>query len=172
MKIGLFDSGRARPRIAILTVLVRWMRRAGDEVGRRHHAVGGLVMLVDADAVEAELLAIDEEVDMALVFVGALDRIVEAVGQHDPGRAVLRRRLEIERAIGHQVEGEELHRTASLRKARTLGITSSAFSTWGAWPHFSTMTSPRASGRRCIHSSAYAAARSCPRRPRRRATAA
>ena len=83
----------------------------------------------------------DEEVDVALVLLGALHRVVEAVGQHDPGRAVLRRRLEIERAVGHQMEGEELHRATSFRKARMLGMTSSAFSTWGACPHFSTMTS-------------------------------
>ena len=30
----------------------------GDEVGRRHEAVGVLVVLVDADAVEAQLLGV------------------------------------------------------------------------------------------------------------------
>ncbi len=49
MLTGLFTSGSARPMIAILALA--WcaaIRFAGDQVRRRHHAVGGLMMLVDA----------------------------------------------------------------------------------------------------------------------------
>ena len=129
-------------------------QRAGDQVGRRHQAVGGLVMLVDADRIEAELLGIDERVDVARVFLGALDRVVEAVRQHHPGRAVLRRLREIERPVRHQMEGDELHDATPSRNSRTWRATRAACSTCGRCPHSSTMTS-RASGRRSRHSAAY-----------------
>ena len=99
-------------------------QRAGDQVGRRHQPVGGLVVLVDADRVEAELLGIDQRIDVAGVFLGALDRVVEAVRQHDPGRAVLRRLFEVERPVRHQMEGDELHRATPSRKSRTCRATS------------------------------------------------
>jgi hypothetical protein len=54
-------------------------QRAGDQVGRRHQAVGGLVMLVDPDGVEAEFLGIDQRIDMAVVFLGAEHRVVHVV---------------------------------------------------------------------------------------------
>ena len=63
--------------------------RARDQVRRRHHAVGGLMVLVDADGVEAELFGVGELIEIGLVFLRALLRIVEAVRQHHPGRAML-----------------------------------------------------------------------------------
>ena len=60
---------------------------------------------------------------------------------------MLRRLVEIERAIGHQVEGDQFHRDTSARKSRKGSIVSLIFSICGTCPHFSIMTS-RASGRR------------------------
>src|SRR5690242_21328729 len=111
-------------------------------------------MLVDADPVEAELLGIDERVDVAGVFLGALDRVVEPVWQDHPGRAVLRRLFEVERPVRHQMEGDELHDAPPSKNARTWRATTSACSTCGRCPHVSTMKR-RASGRRSCHSAAY-----------------
>ena len=99
---------------------------AGDQVRRRHQAVGGLVMLVDADRIEAELLGIDERVDVAGVFLGALDRVVKVVRQHHPGRAVLCRLLEVERPVRHQMEGDELHGATPSRNSQTWRATLAA----------------------------------------------
>ena len=121
--------------------------RACDQVRRRHHAIGILMMLVDTDPIEAKPFAIDQKVDIGFVLVGAFDRIVKAVGQHHPGRAVLGRFIEIERTIRHQVKGDELHRATPFRNSRTCRLTMSAFSICGRWPHSGTMTI-RASGSR------------------------
>ena len=53
MVSGLLTSGSACPSTAILARLVWRANRARDNPGGRHQAVGILVMLVDADAVEA-----------------------------------------------------------------------------------------------------------------------
>ena len=82
-RIALQRQGAAEDRD--LDLLRALDKRAGDEIGRRHQSIGVLVMLVDADAVEAEPLGIDQEVDEVRVFLGAFDRIIKAVGQHDPG---------------------------------------------------------------------------------------
>src|SRR3984957_14246343 len=42
--------------------------RAGDQVRRRHQAIGGLVMFIDPDRVKAELFGIDERIDMARIL--------------------------------------------------------------------------------------------------------
>jgi hypothetical protein len=42
-------------------------------------------MFVDADRIEAELLGIDERINMAGVLLGPLDRVVKAIWQHNPG---------------------------------------------------------------------------------------
>src|SRR6185437_978475 len=120
---------------------------AGDQIRCRHQPIGILVMLVDGDAVEAQPFAIDEEVDEIGIFLGAFDRIVKAVREYDPGRAMFRSLLEIEMTIRHQMEGYEFHRDASARKSRKGSIVSFNFSTCGTCPHFSIMTS-RAPGRR------------------------
>ena len=92
---------------------------AGDQIGRRHQAVGGLVMFVDADRIEAELLGIDERIDVTRVFLRTLHRVVKPVGQHHPGRAVLRCFREIERPVRHEMEGNELHGATPSRNSRT-----------------------------------------------------
>ncbi len=48
---GLLSSGSARPRMAILA---RFTQRAGEHARDRHHAVGRLMMLVEAHAIDAE----------------------------------------------------------------------------------------------------------------------
>src|SRR4051812_50001359 len=108
-------------------------------------------MLVDADRVETELLGIDQRVDMAGVFLGALDRIVEAVRQHHPGRAMLCRLFEVERPVRHQVKVYELHRATPSMKSRTWRATVAACSTCGRCPHSGSVTR-RASGNRSCHS--------------------
>ncbi len=49
-------------------------QRAGEQAGRRHHAVGGLVVLVEADAVEAELVGKLHLVEILVIELGALLR--------------------------------------------------------------------------------------------------
>src|SRR6516164_9837047 len=112
-------------------------------------------MLVDADRIKAELLGIDERVDVARVFLRTLDGVVKAVRQYHPGRAVLRRLGEVERPVGHQMEGDELHDATPSRNSRTWRATRGACSTCGRCPHLPTMTR-RASGRRSRHSAALA----------------
>ena len=128
-------------------------QRAGDQVRRRHQPIRGLMMLVDADRIEAELLGIDQRIDVAGVFLGALDRVVEAVRQYHPRRAVLRRLFEIERPVRHQMEGDELHGATPPRKSWTCRATVAACSTCGRCPHPCTITS-RASDSRSCHSPA------------------
>jgi hypothetical protein len=41
-------------------------------------------MFVDADRIEAELLGIDERIDVTRILLGALYRVVEAVRKYDP----------------------------------------------------------------------------------------
>ena len=50
-----------------LRLLGRARERGGDQVRRRHQPVGGLMVLVDADAVEAELVGQFELADVTLV---------------------------------------------------------------------------------------------------------
>ena len=111
-----------------------------DQVRRRHHAVGGLVVLVDRDDVEAELLGIDQLVDVGLVLVGALLRIVELVRQHDPGGAMLVPLGHVERAIRHQVEERELHQRVSAYWRMISRAVKSGFSTAGTWPQSGTIS--------------------------------
>ena len=47
---------------AILQCFVRCVRAAGDQVRRRHQAVGVLMVLVDADAVEAQFVGVGQRV--------------------------------------------------------------------------------------------------------------
>ena len=83
--------------------------RARDQVRRRHHAVSGLMVFVDADDVEAEFFGIGQLIEIGIVFRGAFFRIVEAVGQHHPGRAMFGRRFQVERPIRHQMKAGEFH---------------------------------------------------------------
>ena len=67
------------------------------------------MVLVDGDHVEAELLGVDQLLDVGLVLVGALDRVVERIRQHHPAGAMLPALDHVERAVGHQMEEGELH---------------------------------------------------------------
>ena len=84
--------------------------RAGEHARDRHHAVGGLVVLVEADAVEAELVGELHLVEIFVIELGALLRdrrcALENVTQAEPLRVD---GVEVDVAIGHQVEVEELH---------------------------------------------------------------
>src|SRR5690242_4420738 len=66
-------------------------------------------MLVDADAVEADILGVDQLVEVAVVQLTAQLRVVETVRAGDPGRPVVVVR---ECRVRHQVEAEEPHRLA------------------------------------------------------------
>ena len=81
----------------------------GEDVRAGHDAIGILVMLVDADTLEAELGGVFQLIQVAVVQVGALQRVVVAVRQRHPGRRVELVVVGIEVGIGHQVEEEEPH---------------------------------------------------------------
>src|SRR5262249_13804979 len=104
-----------------------------------HHAVSGLVMLVDADDVKAKLFGIAQLVEIGIVFRSAFFRVIKAVGQHHPGRAVLGGRLQIERPIRHQMKAGELHAPARWRDDTTLSVTRSHCSIWGLCPQAPTI---------------------------------
>jgi hypothetical protein len=76
---------------------------------RRHQPIGVLMVLVHADAVEAELGAKLELIEIAVVERVPLLRVVIAVGQDNPDRAVFLLHAEIEIRVGHQVEAHDLH---------------------------------------------------------------
>jgi hypothetical protein len=109
---------------------------AGEHARNRHHAVCGLVMLVQADAVETERVGIFHLVEIFVVEAGALFGIVMAVRIGDPGRAVALDRIEIGVPIGHQVEIEKLHAVAlrPLRKLASAVRNASRCSTCGKCP--------------------------------------
>ena len=67
------------------------------------------MVLVEADAVEAELVGELHLVEILVIELGALLRIVVAVGIGDPGRAVLLDGVEIGVPVRHQVEVEDFH---------------------------------------------------------------
>jgi hypothetical protein len=68
------------------------------------------VVLVDADAVEADARGIFELVE--IFVIGAMpDRGIEQLGRHiDPDRAVLFAKIRGQFGIGHQVKEMEFHR--------------------------------------------------------------
>src|SRR5271165_7284391 len=86
-------------------------------------------MLVDADRIEAELLGIDEGIDVTRVFLRTLHRVVEAVRQYHPGRAVLGRLREIERPVGHQMKGDEFHDATPSRNSHSSPVSRTATET-------------------------------------------
>jgi hypothetical protein len=86
---------------------------AGNDVRRRHQSVGGLMVLVDADAVEPDLRGKNKLIDIFLVEPWAFFGIVMGVRQEHPIGPVRIGLVEIEMPIRHQVEREELHRATS-----------------------------------------------------------
>jgi hypothetical protein len=85
-----------------------------DHVRRGHKAIGVLVVLVHADAVETQGVGIFELVEVAVVELGALGRVEKRVGKRDPRGIVLL--VEIRRVVGprHEVEKIRLHPHALL----------------------------------------------------------
>ena len=88
--------------------------RGGDD-RRRHQAIGRLVMLVHHDAVEAELVAQLQLVEIAVIERVALGRIVLAVGQGHPIALVAVHHRIGQALIGHQVEIHHPHGRASVQ---------------------------------------------------------
>ena len=81
----------------------------GDDVGRRHVAVGGLMMLVDADAVESQLFRVFEFVEVAIVDVMAFLRVVEAVWAPYPRGLIVLLEILGQMRPRHQMKKEEFH---------------------------------------------------------------
>src|SRR5256885_4722955 len=67
------------------------------------------MVLVDTDAVKAQLVGVGEGVDVLAVEVVSLDGIVEAIGHPDPGRVVLGVKVRRQVRPRHQVEEVVLH---------------------------------------------------------------
>ena len=116
--------------------------RAGEHARDRHHAVGGLVMLVEADAVEAELVRKLHLVEIVVIKLGAFLRVVELVRQRHPGGAVARDLVEVDMTVGHEMEVEKLHAAILLApmKASNSARKASGFSACGTCPHSGTIT--------------------------------
>ncbi len=92
----------------------------GDDVRRRHEPVAVLVVLVHADAVEAERVGVFELVHVLVVHEVPLTRVVELARNVDPHRAVLLPEVVGQIRPGHQVEPRESH-GALLRALGCLG---------------------------------------------------
>ena len=88
-------------------------QRGGDQVRRGHQPVTILVMLVDADAVEAERVGVFEQVEVVVINLVALHRVVQPVVDIDPDGAVLLPEIVRQMRPGHQVEPREAHVEAS-----------------------------------------------------------
>src|SRR5947209_3366509 len=82
--------------------------------GRGHQAVGILMMLIDGDAVEAELGCKLQLVEIAVIELVALLRVEMGVRQNHPGGAIFPRSSEVEIGIRHEVKEKDLH-DATLR---------------------------------------------------------
>ena len=81
----------------------------GHQLGRGHHPIGVLVMLVDADAVEAERGRVFELVEVLVIDAVAFDGVVEAGVDIDPDGAVGLAEVLRQVGPGHQVEPVEFH---------------------------------------------------------------
>src|SRR5262252_7241699 len=116
--------------------------RAGENAGNRHHAVGGLVMLIEADAVEAKLVGQLHLIEIVVIELRALLRIVMAIRERHPGRAVLCNRVEIGVPVRHEMEIEELHAAILMApmKASSSAAKASPFSTCGRCPQSAMIT--------------------------------
>ena len=79
------------------------------QVGAGHRAVGVLVVLIDTNAVEAELVGQHQLVEIAVVELMPMLGVVERIGEPGPSRFVLRAEIGREAVPGHEVEGEAVH---------------------------------------------------------------
>jgi hypothetical protein len=127
------------PENGDLGALDRTGERTGEHARRWHHAVGGLVMLIEANAVEAELVGQLHLVEILVIEVRALFRIVVAVGKGNPGRAVLLDGVEVGVPVRHQMEVEDLHAAARFlwlaRKPSSAATRAWRCSVCGICPH-------------------------------------
>ena len=134
---GLLSSGSARPSTAILHVLGPARERAGHDAGDRHQAVGVLMMLVDAHAVEAELVGIFEFVEIAVVELVALlrDRNSCSAASPRPSCTSCRNRDRDPRTASDGTRRISWPRLLDERR-RSWRRTRSVFSICGRWPQF------------------------------------
>ena len=116
-----------------LCALDRARQGAGEHARDRHHAVGGLVVLVEADAVEAETVGELHLVEVLVVKLGAVLRIVVAVGIGDPGGAIALDGVEVGMPIGHEVEIEEFHAVIPFSVSHS-GVSGSGRQLWRPRP--------------------------------------
>jgi hypothetical protein len=84
-------------------------KRGRHEVGRRHHPVGILMMLVDAEAVVAHLIGEFELVEVIVVKLVADFGVVEVLRNVDPYAAVLVLEILGQVPIRHQMEPGKFH---------------------------------------------------------------
>src|SRR5208282_475178 len=87
-------------------------------VRRGHRAIRVLMVLVDAYAVETELLGVLKFVEIAIVKKMPLLRIIVPVGQSHPGGRVFAFIVEVGGEFGpwHEVKEVELHRASCFRQ--------------------------------------------------------
>ncbi len=84
-------------------------QRGGHQVGRRHEPVGVVVVLVDAQAIEALLLGELELVQELLIEPPGLLGVVEMVRNVDPDRSVLPLEVFGQKPVRHEVEEADFH---------------------------------------------------------------
>jgi hypothetical protein len=80
------------------------------QLRRRHQAVGVLVMLVDAEAVEAEIAGVFQEIQVVVVDPVGLARVEQARIDVDPHAAMLFGKVVGQVGPGHEIEPVKLHR--------------------------------------------------------------
>ena len=82
-------------------------QRGGDQIGRRHRAVGAVVVLVEDHAVETQFLAVGHLLEVLGVVRGAFGRI-EIAARHRRARRVVGNM-----GIGEQIEVIKFHGISS-----------------------------------------------------------
>ena len=106
----------ALPRTMTLRAARAPRQRRGHDVGRGHQPVGRLVVLVDRDAVEAELLGVLELVEVAVVELVAELGVEVLVGEVQRRRGVALVEVVGQVRVRHEVEEDELHARAPPRR--------------------------------------------------------
>ena len=71
------------------------------------------MVLIDADAVKAQLGGVLKLIHVFVVELIALFRVEQFARNIDPHRSMLLRKVHRQKPIGHQVERHEFHRTGS-----------------------------------------------------------
>ena len=78
-------------------------------IGRRHIAVGILMVFVDAHAFKAAFIGLFELIELAIVQGMAEFGIVEGIGTRDPGTVMVLGKIVGEMGPGHEVKTIKLH---------------------------------------------------------------